>query len=67
MPGPAAYALASDPVVRWPVDPTGARSRFKLEGIEARATDPACFDVVIDADQPHEPALLGVLRVRGLG
>jgi hypothetical protein len=48
------------------LDAAGARSRLKIEGIEARPDDPACFDVVIDADQPHEPALIGVLRVRGL-
>jgi hypothetical protein len=48
------------------LDASGARSRLKIEGIEARPDDPACFDVVIDADQPHEPALIGVLRVSGL-
>lgn len=48
------------------LDATGAPSLFKLEGVEARDDDPACFDVVIDADQPHDPALIGVLRVRGL-
>ena len=55
------HALVADVL-----EATGERSRLKLEGIEARPDDPACFDVVIDADQPHEPALLGVLRVRGL-
>jgi hypothetical protein len=47
------------------LDPTGEPSRLKLEGIEARPDDPERFDVVIDADQPHEPALIGLLRVRG--
>lgn len=43
---------------------SGAPTRLKLEGIEARSA-PGVFDVVADLDRPHEPALLAELQVTG--
>lgn len=47
------------------VEASGAPTRLKLEGIEARE-DPGTLDVVADLDRPHEPALLAELRVEGV-
>lgn len=47
------------------LEASGGPTRLKLEGIEARS-EAGRFDVVVDMDRPHEPALLAELRVEGV-
>ena len=46
-------------------DRDGALVTLKLEGLEPSPDSPRRFDVVADMDRPGEPALLGVLEIRG--
>jgi hypothetical protein len=44
----------------------GSPAVLELEGIEADPRSAHTFDVVVDMDRPHEPALLGRLEVTGV-
>ncbi len=45
------------------LDAHGEPSKLKLEGLEARLSEPLSFDVVADMDAPSEPATLARLTV----
>jgi hypothetical protein len=56
--------IEGDDVRMTPVlDVHGAPSTLKLEGMEARLSEPLSFDVVADMDAPSEPATLALLTV----
>jgi hypothetical protein len=56
--------IEADDVRITPVlDAQGTPTKIKLEGIEARLSEPLSFDVVADMDTPAEPAMLGKLTV----
>jgi hypothetical protein len=57
------FGLIEDDDVRMTtvLDAQGAPSKLKLEGLEARLSEPLSFDVVADMDAPSEPATLALL------